>query len=152
MNNNQGKIVDFDSRKVKFEKIHKIKNIISQIEDEIQILSGKLSHGRHEYINTSAAAIMEQFRELNNIGYEPNVYDGKRLPSYFIMKQSIVDEESLKGLLRLEDFNEISETINDIPFIMEVYLKEYDKSEYLDKNEHIINFEKVKSINILTTM
>lgn len=152
MNNNQGKIVDFDSRKVKFEKIHKIKNIISQIEDEIQILSGKLSHGRHEYINTSAAAIMEQFRELNNIGYEPNVYDGKKLPSYFIMKQSIVDEESLKGLLRLEDFNEISETINDIPFIMEVYLKEYDKSEYLDKNEHIINFEKVKSINILTTM
>lgn len=152
MNNNQGKIVDFDSRKVKFEKIHKIKNIISQIEDEIQILSGKLSHGRHEYINTSAAAIMEQFRELNNIGYEPNVYDGKKLPSYFIMKQCIVDEESLKGLLRLEDFSDISETINDIPFIMEVHLKEYDKNEYLDKNEHIINFDKVKSINILTTM
>lgn len=152
MNNNQGKIVDFDSRKVKFEKIHKIKNIISQIEDEIQILSGKLSHGRHEYINTSAAAIMEQFRELNNIGYEPNVYDGKKLPSYFIMKQCIADDESIKGLLRIDDFKEISEIINDIPFIMEVYLKEYDKSKYLDKSEHIINFNKVKSINILTTM
>lgn len=152
MNNHQSKVIDFDSRKVKFEKIHKIKNIITQIEDEIQILSGKLSHGRHEYINTSAAAIMEQFRELNNIGYEPNVYDGKRLPSYFIMKQSIVDDESIKGLLRIDDFKEISEIINDIPFVMEVYLKEYDKSKYLDKKEHIINFDKVKSINILTTM
>ena len=138
MSNGQGNIVDFDSRKVKFEKIHKIKNIIS--------------HRRHEYINTSAAAIMEQFRELNNIGYEPNVYDGKKLPSYFIMKQCISGEESLKGLLRMEDFGEISEIINDIPFIIEVYLKEYDKNSYLDKNEHIINFDKVKSINILTTM
>lgn len=152
MNNHQSNIVDFDSRKIKFEKIHKIKNIISQIEDEIQILSGKLSHGNHEYINTSAAAIMEQFRELNRLGYEPNVYDGKRLPSYFIMKQSIADDESIKGLLRLDDFNEISEVINDIPFIMEVHLKEYDKNKYIHKNEHIINFDKVKSINILTTM
>lgn len=122
-------LIDFHTRKIVFEKRRKIKELISMLDDDCQILMGKMSHGMNEYVSTSISSMNDIFENINEIGYDDKIYDGKNLMDKMVVvsKNNLVldqDENKITGVVTVDDqFSEISSIFENIPFMMNIYIK-----------------------------
>lgn len=122
-------LIDFHTRKVVFEKRRKIKELISMLDDDCQILMGKMSHGMNEYVSTSISSMNDIFENINEIGYDDKIYDGKNLMDKMIVvsKNNLTldqDENKITGVVAVDSqFSEISSIFENIPFMMNIYIK-----------------------------
>lgn len=122
-------LIDFHTRKIVFEKRRKIKELISMIDDDCQILMGKMSHGMNEYVSTSISSMNDIFENINEIGYDDKIYDGKNLMDKIVVvsKNNLTldqDENKITGVVAVDSqFSEISSIFENIPFMMNIYIK-----------------------------
>ena len=122
-------LIDFHTRKIVFEKRRKIKELISMLDDDCQILMGKMSHGMNEYVSTSISSMNDIFENINEIGYDDKIYDGKNLMDKMVVvsKNSLTldhDENKITGVVAVDSqFSEISSIFENIPFMMNIYIK-----------------------------
>ena len=122
-------LIDFHTRKIVFEKRRKIKELISMLDDDCQILMGKMSHGMNEYISTSISSMNDIFENINEIGYDDKIYDGKNLMDKMVVvsKNNLTldqDENKITGVVAVDSqFSEISSIFENIPFMMNIYIK-----------------------------
>lgn len=122
-------LIDFHTRKIVFEKRRKIKELISMLDDECQILMGKMSHGMNEYVSTSISSMNDIFENINEIGYDDKIYDGKNLMDKMVVvsKNNLTldqDENKIAGVVTVDSqFSEISSIFENIPFMMNIYIK-----------------------------
>ena len=102
-------LIDFHTRKIVFEKRRKIKELISMLDDDCQILMGKMSHGMNEYVSTSISSMNDIFEMVvvskNNLTLDH-------------------DENKITGVVAVDSqFSEISSIFENIPFMMNIYIK-----------------------------
>ena len=122
-------LIDFHTRKIIFEKRRKIKELISMLDDDCQILMGKMSHGMNEYVSTSISSMNDIFENINEIGYDDKIYDGKNLMDKMVVvsKNNLTldqDENKITGVVAVDSqFSEISSIFENIPFMMNIYIK-----------------------------
>lgn len=122
-------LIDFHTRKIVFEKRRKIKELISMLDDDCQILMGKMSHGMNEYVSTSISSMNDIFENINEIGYDDKIYDGKNLMDKMVVvsKNNLTldqDENKITGVVAVDSqFSEISSIFENIPFMMNIYIK-----------------------------
>lgn len=122
-------LIDFHTRKIVFEKRRKIKELISMLDDDCQILMGKMSHGMNEYVSTSISSMNDIFESINEIGYDDKIYDGKNLMDKMVVvsKNNLTldqDENKITGVVAVDSqFSEISSIFENIPFMMNIYIK-----------------------------
>ena len=122
-------LIDFHTRKIVFEKRRKIKELISMLDDDCQILMGKMSHGMSEYVSTSISSMNDIFENINEIGYDDKIYDGKNLMNKMVVvsKNNLTldqDENKITGVVAVDSqFSEISSIFENIPFMMNIYIK-----------------------------
>ena len=122
-------LIDFHTRKIVFEKRRKIKELISMLDDDCQILMGKMSHGMNEYVSTSISSMNDTFENINEIGYDDKIYDGKNLMDKMVVvsKNNLTldqDENKITGVVAVDSqFSEISSIFENIPFMMNIYIK-----------------------------
>lgn len=122
-------LIDFHTRKIVFEKRRKIKELISMLDDDCQILMGKMSHGMNEYVSTSISSMNDIFENINEIGYDDKIYDGKNLMDKMVVvsKNNLTldqDENKITGVVAVDSqFSEISSVFENIPFMMNIYIK-----------------------------
>lgn len=122
-------LIDFHTRKIVFEKRRKIKELISMLDDDCQILMGKMSHGMNEYVSTSISSMNDIFENINEIGYDDKIYDGKNLMDKMVIvsKNNLTldqDENKITGVVAVDSqFSEISSIFENIPFMMNIYIK-----------------------------
>lgn len=122
-------LIDFHTRKIVFEKRRKIKELISMLDDDCQILMGKMSHGMNEYVSTSISSMNDIFENINEIGYDDKIYDGKNLMDKMVVvsKNNLTldqDENKIAGVVTVDSqFSEISSIFENIPFMMNIYIK-----------------------------
>lgn len=122
-------LIDFHTRKIVFEKRRKIKELISMLDDDCQILMGKMSHGMNEYVSTSISSMNDIFENINEIGYDDKIYDGKNLMDKIVVvsKNNLnldQDENKITGVVAVDSqFSEISSIFENIPFMMNIYIK-----------------------------
>lgn len=122
-------LIDFHTRKIVFEKRRKIKELISMLDDDCQILMGKMSHGMNEYVSTSISSMNDIFENINDIGYDDKIYDGKNLMDKIIVinKNNLFlddKENKITGMVLVDsEFSEISTIFENIPFSMNIYIK-----------------------------
>lgn len=122
-------LIDFHTRKIVFEKRRKIKELISMLDDDCQILMGKMSHGMNEYVSTSISSMNDIFENINEIGYDDKIYDGKNLMNKMVVvsKNNLTldqDENKITGVVAVDSqFSEISSIFENIPFMMNIYIK-----------------------------
>ena len=122
-------LIDFHTRKIVFEKRRKIKELISMLDDDCQILMGKMSHGLNEYVSTSISSMNDIFENINEIGYDDKIYDGKNLMDKMVVvsKNNLTldqDENKITGVVAVDSqFSEISSIFENIPFMMNIYIK-----------------------------
>lgn len=122
-------LIDFHTRKIVFEKRRKIKELISMLDDDCQILMGKMSHGMNEYVSTSISSMNDIFENINEIGYNDKIYDGKNLMDKMVVvsKNNLTldqDENKITGVVAVDSqFSEISSIFENIPFMMNIYIK-----------------------------
>lgn len=122
-------LIDFHTRKIVFEKRRKIKELISMLDDDCQILMGKMSHGINEYVSTSISSMNDIFENINEIGYDDKIYDGKNLMDKMVVvsKNNLTldqDENKITGVVAVDSqFSEISSIFENIPFMMNIYIK-----------------------------
>ena len=122
-------LIDFHTRKIVFEKRRKIKELISMLDDDCQILMGKMSHGMNEYVSTSISSMNDIFENINEIGYDDKIYDGKNLMDKMVVvsKNNLTldqDENKITGVVAVDSqFSEISSIFANIPFMMNIYIK-----------------------------
>lgn len=122
-------LIDFHTRKIVFEKRRKIKELISMLDDDCQILMGKMSHGMNEYVSTSISSMNDIFENINEIGYDDKIYDGKNLMDKMVVvsKNNLTldqDENKITGIVTVDSqFSEISSIFENIPFMMNIYIK-----------------------------
>lgn len=122
-------LIDFHTRKIVFEKRRKIKELISMLDDDCQILMGKMSHGMNEYVSTSISSMNDIFENINEIGYDDKIYDGKNLMDKMVVvsKNNLTldqDENKITGVVAVDSqFSEISSIFESIPFMMNIYIK-----------------------------
>lgn len=122
-------LIDFHTRKIVFEKRRKIKELISMLDDDCQILMGKMSHGMNEYVSTSISSMNDIFESINEIGYDDKIYDGKNLMNKMVVvsKNNLTldqDENKITGVVAVDSqFSEISSIFENIPFMMNIYIK-----------------------------
>lgn len=122
-------LIDFHTRKIVFEKRRKIKELISILDDDCQILMGKMSHGMNEYVSTSISSMNDIFENINEIGYDDKIYDGKNLMDKMVVvsKNNLTldqDENKITGVVAVDSqFSEISSIFESIPFMMNIYIK-----------------------------
>ena len=122
-------LIDFHTRKIVFEKRRKIKELISMLDDDCQILMGKMSHGMNEYVSTSISSMNDIFENINEIGYDDKIYDGKNLMEKMVVvsKNNLTldqDENKITGVVAVDSqFSEISSIFENIPFMMNIYIK-----------------------------
>lgn len=122
-------LIDFHTRKIVFEKRRKIKELISMLDDDCQILMGKMSHGMNEYVSTSISSMNDIFENINEIGYDDKIYDGKNLMDKIVVvsKNNLTldqDENKITGVVAVDSqFSEISSIFENIPFMMNIYIK-----------------------------
>lgn len=122
-------LIDFHTRKIVFEKRRKIKELISMLDDDCQILMGKMSHGMNEYVSTSISSMNDIFESINEIGYDDKIYDGKNLMDKMavVSKNNLTldhDENKITGVVAVDgQFSEISSIFENIPFMMNIYIK-----------------------------
>ena len=122
-------LIDFHTRKIVFEKRRKIKELISMLDDDCQILMGKISHGMNEYVSTSISSMNDIFENINEIGYDDKIYDGKNLMDKMVVvsKNNLTldhDENKITGVVAVDSqFSEISSIFENIPFMMNIYIK-----------------------------
>lgn len=122
-------LIDFHTRKIVFEKRRKIKELISILDDDCQILMGKMSHGMNEYVSTSISSMNDIFESINEMGYDDKIYDGKNLMDKMVVvsKNNLTldqDENKITGVVAVDSqFSEISSIFENIPFMMNIYIK-----------------------------
>ena len=122
-------LIDFHTRKIVFKKRRKIKELISMLDDDCQILMGKMSHGMNEYVSTSISSMNDIFESINEIGYDDKIYDGKNLMDKMVVvsKNNLTldqDENKITGVVAVDSqFSEISSIFENIPFMMNIYIK-----------------------------
>lgn len=122
-------LIDFHTRKIVFEKRRKIKELISMLDDDCQILMGKMSHGMNEYVSTSISSMNDIFENINEIGYDDKIYDGKNLMDKMVVvsKNNLTldqNENKITGVVAVDSqFSEISSIFENIPFMMNIYIK-----------------------------
>lgn len=122
-------LIDFHTRKIVFEKRRKVKELISMLDDDCQILMGKMSHGMNEYVSTSISSMNDIFESINEIGYDDKIYDGKNLMDKMVVvsKNNLTldqDENKITGVVAVDSqFSEISSIFENIPFMMNIYIK-----------------------------
>lgn len=122
-------LIDFHTRKIVFEKRRKIKELISMLDDDCQILMGKMSHGINKYVSTSISSMNDIFENINEIGYDDKIYDGKNLMDKMVVvsKNNLTldqDENKITGVVAVDSqFSEISSIFENIPFMMNIYIK-----------------------------
>lgn len=122
-------LIDFHTRKIVFEKRRKIKELISMLDDDCQILMGKMSHGMNEYVSTSISSMNDIFENINEIGYDDKIYDGKNLMDKMVVvsKNNLTldqDENKITGVVAVDSqFSEMSSIFENIPFMMNIYIK-----------------------------
>ena len=122
-------LIDFHTRKIVFEKRRKIKELISMLDDDCQILMGKMSHGMNEYVSTSISSMNDIFESINEMGYDDKIYDGKNLMDKMVVvsKNNLTldqDENKITGVVAVDSqFSEISSIFENIPFMMNIYIK-----------------------------
>lgn len=122
-------LIDFHTRKIVFEKRRKIKELISMLDDDCQILMGKMSHGMNEYVSTSISSMNDIFENINEIGYDDKIYDGKNLMDKMVVvsKNNLTldqDKNKITGVVAVDSqFSEISSIFENIPFMMNIYIK-----------------------------
>lgn len=141
-------IIDFNTRKVVFEKRRRVKELISMLDDDCQILMGKMSHGMNEYASTSISSMNDIFETINDIGYDDKIYDGKNLMDKIILinKNNLFldpNESKMTGIIMVDnEFSEVSTVFENIPFMMNVYIKK-------DNTENIkINFDSMSEVKM----
>lgn len=149
MNN---ELIDFHTRKIVFEKRRKIKELISMLDDDCQILMGKMSHGMNEYVSTSISSMNDIFENINEIGYDDKIYDGKNLMDKMVVvsKNNLTldqDENKITGVVAVDSqFSEISSIFENIPFMMNIYIK---KENTENVKIHLNSVAEVKMSDIL---
>lgn len=141
-------IIDFNTRKVVFEKRRKVKELIAMLDDDCQILMGKMSHGMNEYVSTSISSMNDIFESINDIGYDDKIYDGKNLMDKIILinKNNLFldpNESKMTGIIMIDnEFSEVSTVFENIPFMMNVYIKK-------DNTGNIkINFDSMSEVKM----
>lgn len=99
------------------------------LDDDCQILMGKMSHGMNEYVSTSISSMNDIFENINEIGYDDKIYDGKNLMDKMVVvsKNNLTldqDENKITGVVAVDSqFSEISSIFENIPFMMNIYIK-----------------------------
>lgn len=141
-------VIDFNIRKVVFEKRRKVKELITMLDDDCQILMGKMAHGMNEYVSTSISSMNDIFESINEIGYDDKIYDGKNLMDKIILinKNNLFldpNESKMTGIIMVDnEFSEVSTVFENIPFMMSVYIKK-------DNIDNIkINFDSMSEIKM----
>ena len=147
-NNN---VIKFDEAKLKFDKIKKVKKLLYRIDDELQVLMGKLSHSGNNYITTSISSINDALSGIDEIGYTSDIYDGHNLPlSFKFTVRDKIEDLTYVGILRIEsDHKEMADILNHIPYNMQIKLRsELSSLEYNVNDLWEVAFSSLKNMQV----